>query len=387
MIIKKALSSLYDMYGDYCGGGYFTEVDQKFLTKDRWDLHWDIYKGTFNYLGSGCNNRGQGGTQSFWKNVTLAVFDLMDYVAAYVSGEFTVENEENLEEIWEILIKNWYFDGVWIIKSEEIKNREIAMAESGAYDIPENKLFRENPFRLFKRTTSKEGNKYYFKSLLTGIDYFELDPKEMIYISLNEGANWRRWWKANMEYVAGISRVVEALKSLSKTAQVIVKNPRTFEQEEAQIENPSVFYRINRLTSGQHIGAKEQNIYQYMPLIEGSRVADMKNIVESLYDKECSRLGVTMNANEKKERLTSAENYKDLKSITNLQAHQLRSLKRLEKKLKNKGWVEEDFFIDIGGSTFAQGLPDPIVNGGSKAGFQPTEEEPLFSSQDKNKSK
>lgn len=69
--------------------------------------------------------------------------------------------------------------------------REILLSESNVYAgrVMENKLYRENPYRLFELQEIRDG-KYYFKSLLTGLDYFEIDPKEMIYLSLNEGMNF-----------------------------------------------------------------------------------------------------------------------------------------------------------------------------------------------------
>lgn len=138
-----------------------------------------------------------------------------------------------------------------------------------------------------------------------------------------------------MEYVAGKSRVIDATKALSKTVQVVVRNKDNFKAECAQIENPAVFYKLIRDTGT--TGAKEQNLYQAMPIIDGQRVKDMQEIIQSQYDKECEILGVTTNSNNKKERLTVAENYKDLRQITNLQDFQLKSLKIFERKLKAMG--------------------------------------------------
>lgn len=327
------------------------------ITKEQWDKYWDMKKKTTNFLSS------SGETEIFWKNVTLECLDLMDHIASYVVGEFDCHNDEQLSEVWEILIKHWYFGHVWLIKSEEVMELELNLAESKTYKdkIPENKLFRGNPYRLFEIYRTETGNTF-FKSLLTGIDCFTLDPKEMIYLSLNNGTNFRRWWKKNMDYIAGKSRVVDAAKALSKTVQVIVRNKEAFREERAQINNPSVMYELKRQSGT--VGAKEQNIYQEMPLIDSQRVKDMKEIFQSLYDKECELMGFTVNSNDKKERLTVAEDYKDMRQITNIQDWQLKNLKIFERKLKEKSWVEEGFKIEISGLTFAQGLPDTVTPDG-----------------------
>ncbi|OAL09724.1 hypothetical protein A6V39_05490 [Candidatus Mycoplasma haematobovis] len=350
IISTSGISSFADLYRQKFISPY-TEEGQSIVTKEMLDKAWHIYKSTTNYL--------TDVDEPYWKNITLNCLDQMDHIGSYWVGEFDCHNEDLLNEIWEPLIKEWYFGKVWIIKSEEIMNQEIQMAESDVYkdNIPEEKLFRNNPFRLFYMRQKDDG-KYYFKSLLTGIDYFDLDPKEMIYLSLSGGANFRKWWKINMEYVAGKSRVVDATKALSKTVQVVVRNQETFDTEKSQIQNPSVFYELIRQSGT--VGAKEQNLYQAMPIIDGQRVKDMKEIIQSMYEKECEMLGVTINSNDKKERLTVAENYKDLRQVTNLQDYQLKSLKIFEKRLKDKGWVKENFKIEISGLTYAQGLPDTV---------------------------
>lgn len=356
MLINTAgLSSLYDMYKQTALTPY-TQAGQTIITKQMWDRYWEIQIKDTNFLAGGREG------EPFWKNVTLACLDLMDHVGAYMIGEFDCHNNEELSEIWANLIKAWYFGKVWIIKSEDVMNLEISLATSEAYreSIPEEKLFRGNPFRIFERYQNSK-NQYLFKSLLTGIDGFELNPEEMIYLSLNEGANFRRWWKINMEYVSGLSRITDSIKALNKTVQVIVKNQRNYRYEEAQIENPSVFFRIERQTGT--LGAKEQNIYQDMPIIDtGDRVKIMKDLIESMYQRQCEILGFTINSNDKKERLTVAENYKDLRQITNLQDWQLKNLKIFEKKLKKFGWVDEGFKIEIAGLAYAQGLPDTVLS-------------------------
>lgn len=373
MIINTAgLASLADMYRQTYLTPYNKE-GQELITKEMWNKFWTIWGGTTNYLS------GSKEGESFWKNITLSCLDLMEHVGAYVVGEFDCHNDEQLSEVWATLIKSWYFSKVWIIKSEEVMNQEIVLAESDLHknNISEERLLRGNPFRLFERYQNSDG-KYFFKSLLTGIDYFKLDPKEMICLSLNDGANFRKWWKVNMEYVAGKSRVVDATKALSKTVQVIVRNKESFDSERSQIENPSVFYELKRQAGT--VGAKEQNLYQAMPIIEGQRIKDMQEIIQTMYDKECELLGFTTNSNDKKERLTVAENYKDLRQITNLQDYQLKNLKIFEKKLKERGWVKENFKIEISGLTYAQGLPDTV-----QAGSNPEElniQKPIEDSQE-----
>lgn len=358
MIVNLAgVSSLaYDMYKDTITNPY-DEEGKPIITKEQWDKYWEMKKKTTNYLGT-----GEGG-ELFWKNITLECLDLMDHVASYVVGEFDCHNDEQLSEVWEILIKHWYFGNVWLIKSEEVMELEIQLSESQTYKdkIPENKLFRGNPFRLFSMYRTESGNTF-FKSLLTGIDCFQLDPKEMIHLSLNDGANFRRWWKRNMDYVAGKSRVIDAAKALSKTVQVIVRNRESFKEERSQIENPSVMYELKRQSGT--VGAKEQNLYQEMPLIDPQRVKDMKDIFQSIYDKECEMMGFTVNSNDKKERLTVAEDYKDMRQVTNIQDWQIKNLKIFERKLKEFNWVKEGFRIEISGLTFAQGLPDTVTPSG-----------------------
>lgn len=122
-----------------------------------------------------------------------------------------------------------------------------------------------------------------------------------------------------MEFVSGRSRVIDSLKALSKTIQVIVRNQNTYDNEREQIENPSVFYELQRQAGTQGTGPTEQNLYQQMPIIDGQRIRDMLDVVQTIYEKDCEFMGVTINSNEKKERLTAGENYKDLRRVTNLQ--------------------------------------------------------------------
>lgn len=353
------ISSLYDMYKVNAFSA-FSEEGQRMITMEMWQKYWQIQTKTFNYLKS-------SGSQPFWKNITLRCLRLLDYVGYYMVGEFDAHNDEFIEELWPIIIKAWYFGKLWVIKSDDIMNQEILLSESEIYrgKVMEHKLYRDNPYRLFELQEIRDG-KYYFKSLLTGITDFEIDPKEMIYLSLNEGMNFIEWWRINMEFVSGRSRVIDSLKALSKTVQVIVRNQNTYDSEREQIENPSVFYELQRQAGTQGTGPTEQNLYQHMPIIDGQRIRDMLDAVQTIYEKDCEFMGVTINSNEKKERLTAGENYKDLRRVTNLQDWQLKSLKVFESKLKKRGWVKDDFKIEISGLAFAQGLPDTVLTGGQE---------------------
>lgn len=351
------VSSLYDMY-KVNAFTPFSQEGQRIISMEMWQRHWHIKTKTLNYL------KGSG-SEPFWKNLTLRCLRLIDYVGYYMVGEFDAHNDEFIEELWPVIIKAWYFGKLWVIKSDVVKQQEIMLAESDIYrdKVPEHKLYRDNPYRLFELQNFKDG-KYYFRSLLTGITDFEIDPKEMVYLSLNEGLNFIEWWRINMEFVSGRSRVVDSLKALSKTVLVVVRNQNAYDNEREQIENPSVFYELQRQAGTQGTGSTEQNLYQHMPVIDGQRIRDMQDVVQSLYEKDCEFLGVTMNSNDKKERLTAGENYKDLRRITNLQDWQLKSLKTFEARLKRKGWVEKKFRIEISGLAFAQGLPDTVLTGG-----------------------
>lgn len=356
MYIRGATaSSLLDMYRE----GTFSKItgpNQPIITERMWKLHWDLLKTDINSLEGGIEN------QLYWKNITLKCLDLMDHVGDYMVGEFDCHNDDEIAEIWEPLIKNWYFGDVWITYDRQIMDEEIAIAEKEG--IPERNLRRDNPFRIFSSKSETnlfnlgKAGRFFFKSLLTGVE-MQLDPKEMINISWNDGKSWRRWWIANLEYIAGKSRVIDGLKALSKTVKVNINNKAAFEAERSQLENPGVFYVLKRQTGE----VTESNIYQAMPIIDGGRVKDLLEIVDKNYRDECEKMGFTLNSNDKKERLTVAENYKDLRQITNLQDAQLKKLKIFERKLKEKGWVSNNFKIEISGLTYAQGLPDTVQAG------------------------
>lgn len=330
---NQKIAHLYDLFRDSAITG-INAADTRFTTKKDFNLHTKLQKADLPFAGL--------------ESLNMKCLNLMDRRAKYMVGEFDIHNEDYLLELWEPLIKAWYFGRVWVIKSEDVMELELGLAEE--LRIPEHKLYRGNPFRLFDQYTDSEG-KILFKSLLTGIDNFDLDPKEMISLSNDDGQTFYMLWAINMNYLAGQVRVTEAFKACSKTISAIVRNKDSFQNESAQIENPSVIYKIYRQTGGT---ALEQTLYQEMKLIETVTVKDMLDINEEIAKKDLAFLGVVTNSTEKKERLTVAENLKDSRLMTNIQDSQLKNLKAFENKLKQKGWVKENCRIEIAGLSLTQ---------------------------------
>lgn len=150
------------------------------------------------------------------RDLTIKTYYFLTHIANYYSGLFTPFSEKNkefvkqIEEIWDVLIKNTIFGGVYVGHGEDLIELDRALIGNEDTDNAQLSCL----FRLYTRSGKGE-----FYSIFAAKPLKEKSGKldsRVVKFWIRESNYWLEWWHLLTEFFGGIERV----KMLAKAAGV-----------------------------------------------------------------------------------------------------------------------------------------------------------------------
>lgn len=251
------------------------------------------------------------------------VYERLWEISDYFTGEYTETTDEEFQEIWPIFFHHWYYNNVYICYSQEVLQMEIDDWKENMSPMAYNKwnYHWKNPYRLFRLVSRLDENIGTFRSIYSGRPY-TLDERKtpMVMASCNNGRNWKIWNFILKEEVAS-DVFFKTLQRLSvKRILRKVSDEESKNSENKSLRNLDPVFDINNMSTEMANEYEELNI-AHPEIAKG--ILD-NNIAWFL--NRSSNLGYMQNANDKKERLTTGENFKDLHGVSNIQYRNLKQL-------------------------------------------------------------
>ena len=274
----------------------------------------------------------------------------------YFIGEYTETTDDEFQEIYDKFFHRWFWDDVYVCYSQEVLEIE---KESwiGRVDINEDEAFGHNPYRLFKlvKKTPEGINTYY--SVYTGLHY-EIDTNTipMVWASCNKGRNWRDWSFLIKEFIGAEQSFIITQRLASKRIQREVKNQATIVKENTNLECLGTVFDI------EVVDVANKNKYEPFRACDPEIPRGIWDNLLNWFMTRAGWLGYVQNMNDKKERLTTGENFKDLHAVTNVQ---YRNIKRLNAfgRLFGIKYPGKELNFNLSNWGEAQGVPEGEFGG------------------------
>lgn len=285
---------------------------------------------------------------------TTQHFDKRKQITDYFAGEYTETNDEEFAVIFEKFFEYWYWSEIWVCYSETLLETEI-QSWKNRLDIEKQKCAYKCPYRLFTKVKRISQTKSVYSSIWTGIHY-EIDEEiiPMIYASCNNGLNERMWRRLIKEHIAGIQQFITVQNLSTKVLFCNKINETEFNKEKEQLKKVDPIFHVN----GTELTKKNQ--YDVMQICDTVLPKTILDNITAYFLKESAGLGYVENMNDKKERLTTGENFKDLKAISNIQYRHLKNLNTFAKNF-NDEYPDKDLNFNLSNwGAESQGVPTPI---------------------------
>lgn len=290
--------------------------------------------------------RELGDRDKFNKQTWHLIYQITDYF----TGEYTETTDEDFQEIWKDFFYHWYWSDIYLCHSEEILEEE-KKSWKDRLDINPDKCHGDCPYRLFKLVKRIDQNKGIYASVWTGLHY-EIDREivPLVWASANDGMNWIWWRELIEEFIGGEQLFIKTQKLAGKRILREIKDNNSAENENKDLDCNAVVFDIN---------ASEAVLKnRYLPF-DACNPEIPKGLWDNLLNwfmTKAGWLGYMQNMNDKKERLTTGENFKDLHAVSNIQ---YRNLKQLNQFARKFGKVYPNIQLNFNVSNWgeAAGLP------------------------------
>lgn len=248
------------------------------------------------------------------------IYDFQRQITDYFAGEYTETTDDEFQEIWKDFFYHWYWDDVYVCYSPELLNIQIESWKE-RLDINKYKSHWRCPYRLLKLVKREEQNKGIYSCIWTGIHY-EIDETQipMVWASANDGMNWRYWRDLIKEFIAAEQYFIKTQKLSGKRIIRDIKNTDNVTQENENLAHTSVIFDINATD------ATMKNRYVPFDACHPEIPKGIWDNAINWFRTRAGLLGYIQNMNDKKERLTTGENFKDLHGATNIQINNLKQL-------------------------------------------------------------
>lgn len=129
-------------------------------------------------------------------------------------------------------------------------------------------------------------------------------------------------------------------------------DPQRAELENVSLRSRNYVFDVDRVENR----GGDYNSYDLLDVMPAEVPKSILDTITAYLDTEGSKLGYTQNMNDKKERLTTGENYKDLHGISNVQFLMLTWLKSFGRRFKNK-YPNIDLDFGLSNQSDALGVP------------------------------
>lgn len=370
---KPTLELLQDIYTHHldCSDSFSVEVGDNLRLWD--DQVFELFIKDRTTRASAAGELG-----TLLKDFHLAALYRLKRVGEYIQGEYKAksEDEEFLNEfnlIFPEFIEGWYWRTIYIGYGEDLVEQERKALIKAELPYKPQKCKFNSKFRLYTKIDVDTGIKKIgeYTSILSSVTGLKIENSRLIPITCNEGANWLQWIELVREYNAGNQKFISAFNACIKRLSVVVVNKEAFDWERKQFQNNNIYWvKFKDQTRG--INNNKDKTIEIMP---PELVLQILNLNQAYFETQAAWLGFAgKGTNNKTERLTAAENYQNLKIISNIQESNLRKLNTIAWLMKETFGevVPDDLKFEISGQGIAKGLPESMnmnMEGGGEPGI------------------
>lgn len=300
------------------------------------------------------------------RDLTIKTYYFLTHISNYYSGLFTPYTKDkkflrDIEEIWDILIKNTIFGGVYVGYGDDLIDLDKALIGS---EDPDNAQL-SCPFRLYSR---QEKGKFY--SILAAKPLKEKSGKldsRLVKFWIRESNFWLEWWHLLTEFFGGVERVKMIAKAA--TVRTICSTDGGSQDFENEMEGLlSGLYPVMRRKgttekilegSGEVATENEYTPHEFVPIDSPRKLLDFYvNYLDIFSD----FLGYGGKASpHKMERLTEQEASQGSDVVATIQNFLQRRIQSCFDQMRKiyPGKIPEDFEITVSNRSTAQSILDP----------------------------
>ena len=252
--------------------------------------------------------------------------------------------------MWEHFFEHWYWEDVYICHSEEVLKLEVESWKD-RLDINHDFCNSDNPYRLFKLVKRLDNSNAVCSSIYTGENY-EIDTSviPMVWASANKGLNWIYWRELIKDFIGGEQSFITTQKLVNKRLIRKTKNEVNAKNEDANLRTLEPVFDVNSTD------ATLKNTYEPFFICPPEVPRGLWDNLLNWFMTRAGWLGFVQNMNDKKERLTTGENFKDLHAVSNVQYRNLKALNKFGRLLGRK-YPGKELNFNLSNWGEAQGLP------------------------------
>lgn len=303
-------------------------------------------------------------------NTLIHIFHKMEFVWKYFCGEFEIRCRdryfrEQFARVWPEFIRGWYFGTVYVgygADFEEIDRRAFEK-DGEVFDLD----CVTGRFRLYTKTANGR-----FYSIFTKQGNLEFDRGQINRLvkcqcekGSNISSNWLYWFYLWTETLDGLDRYQIAVKALSKK---VILTPKNKEEKEAILHQMDDKSTIVSRSSSSPMGETGETTFtlgktkvEPLEFMNNDTPARIFEGIQKYFEFMAAHLGFSgEHTEQKKERLTAAENWPKQKTVSNVRTYLINSLNACFDEMRAKFGdkvVPEDLKIVPTNQAFAQGLP------------------------------
>lgn len=307
-------------------------------------------------------------------NNIIHLFHKLEFVWKYFCGEFEIRCKdryfrEQFARVWPEFIRGWYFGCIYVGYGRDFEEIDRRVVEKKGEDFDLD--YVTGRFRLY--TKSADGTFYSIFAKQSGLEFDKEQRMRLVRCeSAPAGSNhWMYWWFLWIETLDGLERYKQAVKALSKKVILTPKNKEEKEDIIYQMEDKgTIVSRSSSSPFGESgettftIGKTKVEPLEFMNNDTPSRILEG---IQKYFEFNAAHLGFAgEHTEQKKERLTVAENWPKQKTVSNVRAFLINSLNRCFDEMRFRlgdKVVPEDLKIVPANQAFAQGLPDMTTGG------------------------
>lgn len=174
----------------------------------------------------------------------------------------------------------------------------------------------------------------------------------MVWASANGGMFYIWWREILKNWIGGLQKFFISTNLLIKRVLRQKYNPDTARTENESLNNLSAVFDVDRIENM----TGDYNSYDKFDIMPPEVPKAILDTITQYVDVEGSKLGYTQNMNDKKERLTTGENFKDLHGITNVQGLLLNWLNKFGRHFQEE-YPDKELEFQLSNQSDAEGIP------------------------------
>lgn len=316
----------------------------------------------------------------------IHLFHKLEFVWKYFCGEFEIRCQdryfrEQFARVWPEFIRGWYFGHIYVGYGQDFEDidREAVERRGENFDLD----YVTGRFRLYSKAASGRFHSIYAKQ--SNIQFTPEQQRRLVRCeSTPMGCNhWIYWWYLWIEMLDDLDRYRNSVRALSK--KVILTPKDNAEKEnilQQMFDKGTIVSRASNQIFNEadgndkfSIGKTKVEPLEFMNNDTPSRIFEG---IMKYFEFNAAHLGFAGEHNEqKKERLTAAENWPKQKTVSNVRTFLINSLNKCFDEMRYKFGdkvVPMDLKIVPSNQAFAQGLPQQQFNGTFNDTWQPNKQ-------------